>query len=387
MTPEMDLVIALSRMPLGSEGRNRVRRLLRQEVDWSLVVSLATQWRVEPTVFGNLGLEFSGAMAADVRVEIATLERQSRAVTVSRALVLVDLVHQFNRSGIPVLVLKGPAIGIAAYGDCSRRVFADADLLVRRKDLGPARNMLLSRRYSASFQATRENALIASQDALEFSDARMAVELHWTLLSRHLRFNLNVDDLWSHAVEVDCLGSRINTLSPEHHFLYLCAHGAKHEWGLLRWVCDLAQLSRRITSPQAERVVALAAEANARRLLSLGLRLVRELYGEEDSPFPPTAFRTERETARLVKFVKGRLTSGAGTSPNLLPPRIASVHQYMEPLAFWLWSRERLTDRMATAAQFLFVPAAADTSRTHMQRVFRPIRLAANALRRLAHAS
>ncbi len=88
--------------------------------------------------------EFSGAMAADVRVEIAALEKQSRAITVSRALVLLDLVRQFHRSGIPVLVLKGPAIGIAAYGDCSRRVFADADLLVRRTDLGHARNMPVS---------------------------------------------------------------------------------------------------------------------------------------------------------------------------------------------------------------------------------------------------
>jgi hypothetical protein len=59
----------------------------------------------------------------------------------------------------------------------------------------------------------------------------------------------------------------------------------------------------------------------------------------------------------------------------------------MEPLAFWLVSRERVTDRLAIAAEFLFVPAAGDNSTNQIQRVFRPIRLAANALRRLAHAS
>jgi hypothetical protein len=387
MASETDLVIALSRTPLGSEARSRVHRLLEKGVDWNLVMRLATQWRVEPTVSGNLGSEFSAAMPPAVRAEVVTLELQSRAYAVSRTLILTDLLREFASSGIPALVLKGPAIAIAAYDDCSRRIFSDADFLIRRSDLGRARDVVLARGYSPSFQVALENALIAGQHALEFSDSRMAVELHWTLLSRHLRFNLNVEDLWREAVAVECLGFTMRTLAPEHHFLYLCAHGAKHEWGSFRWVCDVAQLSRRLSSHQAEKVVALAERANARRLLALALRVVRELYDEEESPFPASAFRSEQETARLVALVKARLTSEADASRTLLPRRIAGIHRYMEPLAFWLVSRERVTDRLAIAAEFLFVPAAGDNSANQIQRVFRPIRLAANALRRLAHAS
>ncbi len=386
MTSETDLVIALSRTPLGNKTRKRAQGLLKQGVDWSLVLPLATQWRVEPTVFGNLGLEFPTAMPADVRSDVAALEKKSRAYAVSRSLILLDLVRELRNAGIPVLVLKGPAIAITAYDDCSRRIFSDADLLVRRQDLGRARDLVLSRGYAASFRSERESALIASQDALEFTDSRMAVELHWTLLSRHLRFNLDVDELWRRAVEIECLGSTIRALAPDHQFLYLCAHGTKHEWGVFRWICDVAQLSQRLSSQQAASVVRLAERANAKRLLSLGLRIVRELYGDEDSPFPPAAFRSEQETSRLVALVKARLTSGSDASPTLLPRRVASVHQYMEPLAFWVQSRERLIDRVAIAAQFLFLPAAGDSSRYQIQRVFRPIRLAANALRRFAHA-
>lgn len=389
MTSETDLVIALSRTPLGNKARKRAQELLNQGVDWNLVLPLAAQWRVEPTVFGNLGSEFSPAMPADVRADVAALEKKSRAYAVSRNLILLDIVRELRGSGIPVLVLKGPSIAVTAYDDCSKRIFSDADLLVRRQDLGRARDLVLARGYTASFQSERESALIAGQDALEFTDSRMAVELHWTLISRHLRFNLDVDELWRRAVEIECLGSKIRALAPDHQFLYLCAHGAKHEWGGFRWICDVAQLSQRLSAEQAASVVKLAERANAKRLLSLGLRIVRELYGDEDSPFPPDAFRSEHETSRLVALVTSRLTSGSDTSPTptLLPRRVARVHQYMEPLAFWIQSRERLTDRMAIAAQFLFRPAAGDNSRNQIQRVFRPIRLAANALRRFAHAS
>jgi len=178
----------------------------------------------------------------------------------------------------------------------------------------------------------------------------------------------------------------MRVLSPEHLFLYLCAHGAKHEWSFFRWICDIAQLAERLTPSQSSRVMELAAEANAKRLLALALRLAREVFGEEPSPFPSTAFGHERDTAALVSVVTGRLLHGK-VDAGLLPPRIAGIHRYMEPLAFWLRSRERIGDQLACAAQFIFVPAAGDNSRSQLQRVFRPIRLAANAVRRLASAS
>ncbi len=387
MPSETELVITLSRTPIRSESRNRVNELLEKGVDWDVVLPLATQWRVEPTVFGNLGSEFSAAMPRAVRVEAAQLEKRSRAYAVSRTLMMMDLVNAMDRAGIPTMVLKGPAVAVAAYDDCSRRTFADADLLVRRNDLRRARDFVLARGYSPLFQPATEDGLIAGQHALEFSDSRTTVELHWSLLSRHLWFNLNVDDLWRQATVLECLGSKMRTLASEHLFLYLCAHGAKHEWGHLRWICDLAQLAQRLSPGEAEKVVALAAEANAKRLLSLGLRVAREIFGEEYTPFPPEAFRSERETASLVALVAARLKSENAASAAILPRRIADIHQYMEPMAFWLRSRERMADRIACAAQFFFVPAAGDNSRGQLQRIFRPVRLAANALRRIAHAS
>jgi len=386
MLSETDLVIALSRMPVRSEARKRVRQVLEQSIDWDAVKRLATRWQVEPTVFGNLGSEFATAIPTEVRSEAAMLEQLSRAHAVSRTLLLMELVDSLAGAGIPAIVLKGPAIAIIGYDDCSRRTFGDADLLLRRDDLIRGRDFLLARGYTAHFHPARERAMIAGQSALEFSDSRSSVELHWTLVSRHLRFNLRVEDLWSRSQLIQCVGSEMRVLSPEHLFLYLCAHGAKHEWSSFRWICDIAQLAARLTPSQAGKVMELAAEANAKRLLALALRLAQEVFGEEPSPFPSSAFGDRRDTAALVSLVSGRLIHGK-VDKGLLPPRIAGIHRYMEPLAFWLRSRERTRDQIACAAEFIFVPAAGDNSRNQLQRVFRPIRLAANAVRRLASAS
>ena len=386
MPCETELVTILSRTPIRSRARNRVLKLLDERIEWSQVLALATAWHVEPTVFGNLGSEFSGAMPATVRAEVAAREKQSRVYAMSRTLMLLDLLQTLEKTGISAIVLKGPAIAIAGYDDASRRTFSDADLLLRQSDLRRARDLLLGHGYSPLYSREMESRLIAGQHALEFADSRTSVELHWALLSRHLRFDLDVDDLWSQSQLTQCLGSEIRTLSPEHLFLYLCAHGAKHEWAVFRWICDIAQLAERLSSVQAKRVMALAQTANAKRILALGLRLVREIFGESATPFPDAAFGRERETARLVELVRTRLTSD-NVARGLLPRRIASIHQYMEPLAFWLSSRERMTDRLACAADFVFVPAPGDSSHGRWQHVFRPLRLAANALRRLAHAS
>src|SRR6266545_4211415 len=255
MRPETELVISLSRTPLRTEARSRVAKLLGAGIDWDVVLRLAEQWRVEPTVFGNLGSEFPSAMPASVHAEVATLEKQARGYALSRTLILLDLLQSFAEAGIPVIVLKGPAIAIVAYDDCSRRTFGDADLLVSRSDLARARDLIIERGYSPHFSPDRERGIVSGQHALEFSDSRTSVELHWALLSEYLHCNLDIEDLWSRSRLRPCLDSQIRILSSEHLFLYLCAHGAKHEWGLFRWICDVAQLEDRLSPGEAEKVM------------------------------------------------------------------------------------------------------------------------------------
>src|SRR4029078_8084126 len=146
----------------------RIRELLGG-IDWRAMIALATSWEVEPAVFGNLRVHFADATPPEVLAEITELERAQRAYAVSRTLQVVDLSKRLTEAGIPTIVLKGPAVAIAAYGDYSRRTFGDIDLLVHRDDLPAANDLLLALGYSPKFGPGMVGALVSGQHALEFT--------------------------------------------------------------------------------------------------------------------------------------------------------------------------------------------------------------------------
>lgn len=387
MLPHKELVIALSRIPVVDEARQRVRRLLDANIDWSAVLALASAWQVEATVFANLESDPSAPIGEAMHSDMARLAKRARAFSLSRTLMLMDLVDSLARAGIPTIVLKGPAVAMAAYGDYSLRAFGDIDLLVRRNDLSAARDHLIARGYAPRYQPEMENTLIVGGHALEFFDGRTPVELHVSLLSRHLNLDLGGEELWEGATKLRCGESHMMVLSPEHLFVYLCAHAAKHEWASFRWICDIAQLTQRLSTAEAAKVIDLAERIHAKRIVALALRLVRETFGEEISPFSREALVSDRDTARLTTLVMSELDPDRPIAGPLLPARLAAVHPYVVPLAFWIRSRERTRDQLACAARFLFIPGANDTGGGSLNWVRRPIRLIGRALKRVAHAS
>jgi hypothetical protein len=322
-----------------------------------------------------------------VLAEITELERTQRAFALSRTLQVVDLSARLTAAGIPTIVLKGPAVAMAAYGDCSRRTFADIDLLVRKDDLTAASDFLIAGGYTPKFAPEMVSALVSGQHALEFAGPGPVVEIHWSLLSRHLRFDMWPEELWQDACRLQCADSEFTALAPHHLFLYLCAHGAKHEWMRFRWICDVAQLARRLTRSDADRVIALATKTHTERIVGLALRLVRAVFGDEESPFPPHAFSVDRDTDALVAVARAQFDESSEAAPVLLPPRLAGLHPYVRPLTFWIRSRERRRDQLVCAARFVFEPVPRKSGAGVFSSIVRPARLAANALMRAVHTS
>ena len=383
----LQVVAALSRIPVEPQSLERIANLVDGGLDLDAVIEQAKMWEVEPAVFGNLRAHFAHAIPADKLAEITEKERLARALALSRTLQVAELSRAFSAEKIPAIVLKGPALAIEAYGDCSRRIFADIDLLVPKEELRRAHKLVVGRGYTPKFGEHMADRLVRGQHALEFSGSGPNIEIHWSLLSRHLRFDLAPEELWKDVQTLECAGAEIQALSPHHLFLYLCAHGAKHEWMKFRWVCDVAQLARRLAPAQATKVVDLAERTNTRRILALALRLSRDMFGEEDSPFPVEAFGPSRDVDSLAMVAKSRIDAGREGRPALVPRKIAALHPYVEPLAFWITSRERKRDKLSSVARFIFEPAPEDRPTKWFERILRPVRIAANALIRATHAS
>ena len=69
------------------------------------------------------------------------------------------------------------------------------------------------------------------------------------------------------------------TLATDQLVLFLCAHGAKHNWSSLHWICDLAALLEQQPDFDWERLLEQAGQLGTHQMLRLGLSLAQRLLG------------------------------------------------------------------------------------------------------------
>jgi len=319
---EVTLVKRLCRIPLADEVLHSIGSLATSGVDWGSVLRVASDMDVEALVLSNLRAHFLDAIPAAYSAEIVKREREARAFAIRGSLLSVEAARMLETAGIPAIVMKGPAIGVLAYGDPSLRGFADIDLLVRRDDAELAREVVLKNGYARDYDAHNEHRLLRDQHALEFSSSKAKLELHVALLSKHLSFSIPAQDLWESARAVDFSGQSIMTLSRPHLLVFLCAHGAKHQWWNFKWIVDIAQLLERMTNAEITEAESVASAAGARRLLGIGLGAARNL----ESAHP--------ELLDVSPESRG------------WRDHLGRIHHGLPVLAYWAGARERLSDKI-----------------------------------------
>jgi hypothetical protein len=379
MIPESRLVLALCRTPLSDPARNVARAIIAGPLDWDRTFSVARAFEVEPVFCSNL-IALAGVNIPDSVIDLAAKrERDARALALAGTLVLVDLVATLENAGIPVIVLKGPALGVMAYGDASMRTFRDIDLLVRREDIHRARDLLLQLEYERDYTPDSEDALVSGDHALEFSRSGTKVELHCALLERYLRFDLRSDAIWANAATIDIAGRRVRVLDKPRLLVFVCAHGAKHEWTRLRWLCDVAQLGDRLTSDEVRETLSVADAAGARGILALGLRLTSQVFGQDTSAYRDRTATKNRRTELLANRVRRRL--GVSEDAAAEDGWLDRVEPGASALMFWSMTRDGWIDRLLPAMRVLFVPTEVDRGSGLFAWVSRPLRLSGRLAR------
>lgn len=196
---------------------------------------------------------------------------------------LLRLLNAFKLQGIPAIPYKGPALAASVYGNLALRDFNDLDILVHRSDVPRAKEVLASLGYQARYRlaGTQEAAFLRSQREHSFrrDDGKSIVELHWGVVEKHF-FPLDTERLWDRLDRIPLGGNTVLNLLPEDMLLILCAHGARHVWERLQWICDVSELIRVYQEEiRWERIVTQASALGSERMLLLGLFLASDLLG------------------------------------------------------------------------------------------------------------
>jgi hypothetical protein len=282
-SPETDLLLACARVTLDAGGVERIRALVRCELDWTRIQRLAWAHGVLPLVYWHLSRvapeAVPGAVLEGLRESFLANARNNLLLTAE----LLKVLKLFGAHGVRAVPFKGPPLAAAAYGNLALRQFGDLDLLVHPQDLPRAKESLLAQGYRCqlTLAPAQQAAYLASIGQLPFlsADGACLVELHARLFPRDFHFPLDWAHLSGRLGAVPLGGGEIPALSTEDLLLVVCAHGAKHVWACLGWICDVAELLRSHPAMDWKRVMKLAGKLRSKRMLLLGLYLSSRLLG------------------------------------------------------------------------------------------------------------
>jgi hypothetical protein len=292
----------------------------------------------------------------------------------------------FSAEGIPVIALKGPVLAASLYGDAALRSSSDLDLLIQPQDVLRAQASLESRRYrlESTLPWTGDRACFRRRDSqMSFSrsNARtekndgpevLWVDLHWRLLPGYFPETFDDREIWSHMRQAPNFRTRAATLPPETLLLFLCAHGTKHLWLRLSWICDIARLLQVEKEMDWTLVFAQTKQSDTQRMVTLGLSLASELLGV---PVPAAAqerILDDSLASALADQVKRRLYNQTLSPPSAIETAEFSRHAFERTshrlrFAFGIFVEPTEAEYMA-----LKLPAALDW----FYYLFRPARLA-----------
>ena len=270
---------------------------LAEAVEWDSLIQLAAFHRVAPLLHKSLRETTPGNVPPSLEAYVRSASSRGLLLTGE----LLRLLKRWEGAGVQAIPFKGPALAASLYGDPALRHFDDLDVLVRAEDFAAAKEIVLALGYQP-----REQHSLHESFSLFRGDVEIVLELHWEFMPMPevFPFDPQLAESWARCETVSLGGHKARAFAPEDQLLYLCAHGGRHLWMRLQWVCDVAQLLRTRPDLDWARLMAQAQASGGRRMLFLGLYVAHNLLG---APLPPNiaqSVRRDRHTAKLADQIK-----------------------------------------------------------------------------------
>jgi hypothetical protein len=374
--PEAELLLRSATVHRDPEKTDRIVALLQKEMEWVYLKEMALQHGLIPILYQCLKLYAPNSIPGSILAQF----RDHALSSATRSLVMTEellfLLARLKAEGIPAVPYKGPVLAASLYKDPAVRPFNDLDILVKRKDLFEAMDVMTSLGYQPHFRLTRAQVAAFLKSKYEFPlthrNGWLTVELKWKLVEDFFSFPLDQEGLWARLQPITLDGKEVLTFSPEDLLIVLCMHGATHLWTSLIWVCDIAHLIDVHKDLRWESVLRRARRSRSERMLYLGLALSARLLC---APLPEEVghlVEADSVVKKLFEKVMGHLFVRSNDHPSP-----------WTSVLFHLRARECLKDRLLYGTRLAMTTTAEDWSFFRLPDSFfalyhllRPVRLA-----------
>jgi hypothetical protein len=361
---EWDLLLAASCVDAREGDLGRIRGLLEKPVEWEAVLRLAQDHGTSSLLYRNLsGLD--GVIPSPVMASLRQRYEKNVHKSLFLARELMRILECLDGLAMEVIPYKGIVLSEAYYGDMALRQSGDMDLFVRKGDVVRIKSALRDLGYTTRLVIPEEalEDYIASGYEWTFDSAAgpNLLELQWTLQPRFYAVDFDMDGLFERAVNATVAGRRVKTPSPEDLLLVLSVHAAKHVWGRLIWLCDIAQILK-LENLNWDWVQSRTRELGIERILRVSLLLAYRLLGMPIPSPMENAVLADHAARALADEIAANLARG-------IPADI----EHLSYFRFMMRLRERRGDRVRFVTRLTFTPGPGEWEAIRLPKALFPL--------------
>jgi len=366
---EWDLLLAASSPDLdsahpGESDLGRIRFLLEKAVEWEAVLRVADNHGTSSLLYQSLS-RFSDMVPSAVLEAL----RQRYEKNVYKSLFLTNELRRIldclEGLGIEAIPYKGVVLSEVYYGDMALRQTGDIDMFVRKGDVGRSKNALRDLGYTTRLgipEEVLENYMASGYEwTFDGPAGPNLLELQWALQPRFYAVDFDMDGLFERAVKVTVGGRSVNTPSPEDLLLVLSVHAAKHVWGRVILLLDIAQVLR-LENLNWDWVWSCARELGIQRILGVTFLLANRLLGTGVPVAVQSVILADRDARALTDEIAANMAAGVSYDPQQ-----TSYFRLMMRL------RERRADRMRFLARLVFTPGPGEWESVRLPKALFPL--------------
>ncbi|MGG1399938.1 nucleotidyltransferase family protein [Bacillus salipaludis] len=299
---------------------------LDSEIDWNEFLALSKHHRIYPIIYSKLKKTGSESIPKSVidSLHKSYLKNTFRMLDLSGE--MENICRLFYDHNIRTLLLKGPVLAEALYGDLSLRTSSDLDLLILITDLEKVDHLLKENGYEKNdyIETVLNDWKWRHHHVTYFhSEKNMKVEIHWRLNPGPSK-EPGFDDLWKRRQKSTLTRFPIFLLGNEDLFLFLITHGARHGWSRLRWLLDINQLSKQPLD--WHKLISLLKEYHYLHIAGQTLLLASELLNSLlIQPFEPLLYKNR--SLNLARDTLFYLEEKINLHTEPIPSHVAKFHQ------------------------------------------------------------
>ena len=345
-------------------------------VQWDSLLRMADQHGTSSLLYQNLARIENAVPSAVLASLLQSYERNIRK-TLFLTRELLRILDCLDGLGIEVVAYKGIVLSEVYYGDMALRRSGDMDLFVRKEDVSRIKSAVRDLGYTPRvfIPENAERNYIDSGYEWTFDSpaGKNLLELQWALQPRFYVVDFDMDGMFQRAVAATVARRRVKTPSPDDLLLILSLHAAKHVWGRLIWLCDIAQILK-LGNVNWDWIQSQASQLGIERILHITLLLANRLL---ETAIPP-----QIENAILADKAAHAFTGRIAVS---IAAGVTYEDEQLSYFRLMMSLRERRMDRVRFLSRLTFTPGPGEWEAVHLPRrlfpFYRIVRLARLASR------